>query len=312
MDMSSVDLTDMGTLIRAVLDDPNTSRPRISGITQLFYSARGPCALPNDPQKVKIGYYVSDRGPCQGLCQEYSLEDFDNFPKSREEEKRIVGYPVHMHCWIILTWIIGKELLESNLNILLKSAQKLDRDQRGMVDETLALGFDILYARGEDGKRRCLNQSYQSPAFVPRIQCVIDEAREMRPRTDAIRKRWKQPLVQIPADLILIIIEKLRVWPWIIDSGFKDIINAMCTFQWILCDTYWQGYCARTLVFEYEGLIESKQLIDWQFLSLRVRHLFDGHQTFHLSYRTQLIWRAQKIEKDFLKSLKANQYLTPT
>lgn len=275
-----------------VLDQPSSGPPRISGITQLFYTSSGPCAIPNDPQKAKVGFY----GDSTSLCHEYTLRRIRDLGKSRDNETFIAGYPVHMHCWKLLTRVIGEKLVENNLDILLETVY--ETAAKGYSHWKLSTCWTII------GYRSLWPTSDQLLAHAARVPRLIAEARKMHIRTDSIKKRWTHPLIALPAELMMMIIEQLASSSVSTRQGIKNTINTMYAFQWILEDSYWQGRCNRAGLIECGDIDVSDQLIDWQFLSLKVQLLLDHLRIAEeFDGRQHLLKWIQGLEKRFLKNL---------
>ncbi|KAH8427547.1 uncharacterized protein LDX57_005260 [Aspergillus melleus] len=311
------------TFIRAILDKPG--HPLfVSGITQLECSSgrNDEDPVPYDPLKARVG------APAR-LGNQYFAEYFAanlcGVDRNRAEGRR-VGYRMHMPCWVLLCRLVGKQLIEENLDCFvatvksfwcseisnwnLKSVEGYYGTYRGIMPWSER---QWIWPRYAGGRKPSLPEpwlradSRENPGAISDIHQLIRNASLVPSQQFAMH--GNHPVHNIPLDVAIIIVELIREEPNYDLKGVRTTKNLLTAFGWRLPNTYWQSHCRNCLVFEVEDLIQAGSEVDWQFLCLGLEELIFGHRKYFkrgLRNRGRIMQLIERIKESFLVRLKAS------
>ena len=136
----------------------------------------------------------------------------DRQPK--EYKGKNFGFPVHVHCWVLLNHVIPTKLIESNMEKLVRAAQKYWRSRGlwGAQDFQLSLWRPkqlrfrarSSYWRRKDWSPKGSNYAcdiYRNPLMVPEVQKAIDSARKTK------KERVQSRYSDVPLEVAIMIAE---------------------------------------------------------------------------------------------------------
>ncbi|PLB55680.1 hypothetical protein P170DRAFT_344994 [Aspergillus steynii IBT 23096] len=309
------------TFCRAILDKPGHPL-QISGITQhqfcLSHVDEDP--VPCDASKARVGSTVKSGN--QHYAEYFAANVFK--PDIYRAKGKRVGYNMHMPCWVLLCRLIGKRLMEENLDCFVEAIKSFWRSKSSEWD----IDFDVQdyddscygimpwserprgwpeydYGEGPDRPEHWQQVKVnENPGIIFDIQQVIKNA------YSAFGRRFAtcgdHLAHQIPVELAIMIVDLIRKAPGYGLEDIKSTRNMLSAFGWSLPDTYWQSRCRNRLIFEVEDLIEAGSKVDWQLVCLGLEELlFDHHWYFKggLRNRGRILQLIGQIKVVFLERL---------
>ncbi|PYI01230.1 hypothetical protein BO78DRAFT_20554 [Aspergillus sclerotiicarbonarius CBS 121057] len=311
------------SLYRAILDQPSEGPPQVLGI------ALCQIGIPGEPRSVHRDSQTATTwtGPetVEDLCVPFHVADILG-PDINREQGRLVGYTIHMPCWVLLNRVIGKGLLEANLSVLLRTVESHWRANRS---HWLTLGIIYGYEEhasgvlpwvkrppmtpfgggggGVDHDWRCL-ETVTNSAVVPEIRAVIEKA-ERNQAGNRSRRRGQHVSARVPIEVVMMIVEAIYKDPGYGSGGITDTQHLLAAFAWHLPDWYWQARCHPWLIFEVRDLMRANRVVDWEDLCLGVEGLLCNHHWYYhsgLRNRARIVRWIERIRDGFMSRLDRN------
>lgn len=174
-----------------------------------------------------------------------------------EYGKKLIGYVVHAHCWMVFCGVIGLTPSEINLAKFVRASLEHchDKENWGLLDmiadwPPCPVQSGLSYSR--EGHRR--------PFILPAVQNAIYSARFMCQRPYPCFDK-------VPFDVVFLIAESVCPTNYT-TSDVDDTRNMIFAFQWKLPDLFWSARLNENEFFEFEVLKKDMSPVDWQMLRL--------------------------------------------
>lgn len=174
-----------------------------------------------------------------------------------EYGKKLIGYVIHAHCWMVFGRVLGLTTTEIHLAKFVRASLAYchDKERWGLVD----MIADWPPCPVQSGLNYGYDE-YLSPFILPAVQKAIYSARFMRQRPYPC-------FGKVPFDVVFLIAE--LVCPIMYTTCDVDDTRSMIiAFQWKLPDSFWRTRLNENEFFEFEELKKDTSPVDWQMLRL--------------------------------------------
>ncbi|PLB46385.1 hypothetical protein P170DRAFT_427707 [Aspergillus steynii IBT 23096] len=312
---------------RTILDDPQSGSLRLSGISDHRSWGWYPLPAPLDIHKARIGGIPNPDGRHN---VDFHMVNMLNADWNREKGQ-LIGYPIHVPCWLLLDRVIGHEIIRDNLRPFIQAVEGFWKDNSKLWEVLLTHSQeeDECYEKGQHWLKdppkikKKPNQRQRSfpikqvtpkpwhepgsPYRIPAIQDLIDKACQ-------VKDGHRHPIIHnhmvsmMPIEIAVMIIDMIYRGQKHSQARINDTWNALYAFQWTLPDTYWQSRCNPELVFEIDDLAQSGKAVDWPYLCLGLEELLldeDWYCNSGLNNRGRTMSIMSGIRKRFLVLLDA-------
>lgn len=218
---------------------------------------------------------------------------------NREAGERI-GYPIHVHCWLLLDRTIGHGIIERNLRAFIQAveafwkANKKDwdiwlfhvpNDKRAFYDHgllrRLKCPMDTVGQQSNAVPRQVVDHRPGNPFRIPEIQELITRVTQGPDSALQVGSRGQccsPTIANVPLEIAVTIVDTIYKSRPNCRERIEDTRNLLDAFQWRLPNTYWQSRCDTQLVFEFDDLIKTGHIVDWVSLCLGLEELLlDEH-----------------------------------
>ncbi|KAL1855561.1 hypothetical protein Plec18167_004100 [Paecilomyces lecythidis] len=246
-----------------------------------------------------------------------------------------VGYPIHVHCWLLLDRFIAHAVIKQNLRLFIQVVEKFwkaNKEEWGLwvlhVPGGSPPDLDDCYEKGMHWLKRQLDAPRPmdrggfydedsrtshwpgNPLRIPDIQELIE--RVTRSHIDVLRLNEQKPrcpakAADLPLEIAVTIIDLIyQSQPHSLER-IEDTRNILVAFGWTLPNTYWQSRCNPRLVFEVDDLIREGRVIDWAEFCLGLEELLldeDWYCNSGLNNRGRTLKLFEGIKERFDKAIK--------
>lgn len=309
-----------------VLDDPKTNKLQISGISHGYFGWY-PRPAPVDPNRAVIyrGAIREDRR----WNVEFHMANLFEPDWNREAGER-VGYPIHVHCWLLLDRFIAHNVIKQNLRLFIQVIEefwKANKEEWGRwvlhipgdpdpeMDGCYEDGIHWLKRQSDVPKPmniRVLDDEKSRPVHWPANPLRIPDIQELTERVTRSYNhlrldRHPAKAANLPLDIAMIIIDTIYQSQPHSRQRIEDTRNILVAFGWILPNAYWQSRCNPQLVFEVDDLIKAGPVIDWAEFCLGLEELLldeDWYCNSGLNNRGRILKLFKGIKEQFDKTIK--------
>lgn len=238
-------------------------------------------------------------------------------PDIHRKAGRRTGYPIHLHCWLLLGRVIPLETVKQNLRVFVQSSKDFWRDnvkdwmyspihKSGTIDcfEQGVFGSRGPRVKGgrsvRDRKPHFPGSPLRNPAIRGLIQSAIMPEKSgngYSPRCSA-----SSPLLpRLPLEIAMEIVDVVSSVPLSMDR-ITDTRNILEAFRWPIPSSYWIRRCEPSLVLEVDELAKSGKPVDWAGLCLGLEQLMVDRHWFcksGLHYRRRVLRLLGGIKERF-------------
>ncbi|KAJ9196238.1 hypothetical protein C8Q69DRAFT_453143 [Paecilomyces variotii] len=314
-----------------VLDDPKKNQLRISGISRGYF---GEYAYPTpiDPDRAQIwgGALRENRWNADFHMANLLEPDWN-----RQAGERI-GYPIHVHCWLLLDRFIGHAIVKQNLRLFVQVIEefwKANRKEWAVwilhfpgsrdpdIDDCYEKGVHWLKRQSDPTKPMKIRGRHgdeepgtthwpANPLRILDIQKLIERVTQshdtvMKP--DIRKPRRLGKAADLPLDIAVVIIDIIYKSQPHSRERIEDTRNILDAFEWKLPNAYWQSRCNPELVFEVGDLIKAEHIVDWANFCLGLEELLldeDWYCNSGLNNRGRTLKLIAAIKERFDKAIK--------
>lgn len=249
--------------------------------------------------------------------------------------EELIGYTIHVPCWLLLGRIIGHDVIQNNLRCFILAVEGFWRENNSLWETTLIhsdeenecyeLGQHWLQDTPTIHKQPSEGDSdYElpfpsenntkkpwhepgNPYRIPAIRELIEKACQVKP--DDSYRAFQNPWVsRIPIEIAMMITEIIYRSQKHSQARINDTRNILDAFQWELPGSYWRSRCNPDLVFEIDDLARSGATVNWAYLCLGLEELLldeDWYCNSGLNNRGRTMSLMRKIKTRFLTLLDA-------
>ncbi|KAE8352916.1 hypothetical protein BDV28DRAFT_157466 [Aspergillus coremiiformis] len=270
---------------RTILDDPASNRLCITGIGPATRTNGRFDAVPIDPRIARVCGVAKGRRNAV-----FRMAVMLGHDRNRMEGKRI-GYPMHLHCWLLLDRVVGHDLVRQHLREFVQAAEafwkantkewltELSHHKYGKPFchekrlHWLKRQSDVDTTQNDEAGKGEIDVYHisGSPLRIPGIKELT--AQVTRERNDGVSLRGSPTILNLPLDIAVIIVDVIYKSRPHCRERIDDTRNVLEAFQWKLPGAYWRARCNPRLIFEVDDLVRTQRAVDWASFCLGLEEL---------------------------------------
>ncbi|KAG2414037.1 hypothetical protein HFD88_003228 [Aspergillus terreus] len=266
---------------RTILDDPRKDHQSISGICSNDSIYGRPAAfrpfryIPPDPQTARIlGTARGSNKASISFCMATMFE-----PDLNREMGRRIGYPVHVHCWMLMDRVIGHDAVKEHLSVFIEALHNFwsTRSDIWGIDLVHEPEESPCYDEGDqywlrrhrirDPPLRWLPKVHGpgNPVHIQGMEALIARATQTSDSdADAQpQRRYGSIFANVPLEIVEYMVDVILETQPNSEGAPDDIRNMLEAFQWKLPGSYWRSRCPVNLLFELDDLSQKGATVNW-------------------------------------------------
>ncbi|KAL3490302.1 hypothetical protein BJX62DRAFT_238282 [Aspergillus germanicus] len=295
---------------RAAVEGPPDSPLSLTGIG--FHDSDVVAVVPASPEQACIvASSCASHGKRQ--CKMFSVRGNSLIPLDNNYRRLPFGYPVHAHCWMLVDYVIGLDVVEKNLDAFCEAGYEYWSNHRGHTPVYHGTGPACGYNWRQPGIRQMevrpqniwttRSHASDSPLRLPKVQKMIEQVGHRADEPSRVGYRASS-IVHLPLEIHIMIVDELYVLPDFSRNDVRGVRRALRALGWKPPDQYWISRCSMDLGFDVMVIPNIDNVADWGEFCTTLEYSLAGSKWWcasGLAHREAILNRLKAVQPRFLK-----------